>query len=443
MFINWLKKYWFCCCLTVIFLLVGFSYVSNVFYYNTYWAYDGGAHVDYILTIAKDSRLPTMAENYLAWHEPLYYFGAGLLAKLLFFLNILEPTILKILQLLSAVFGLLFMVGSGLLAWLVSKRNKLVTILVFLMTTVWPELSEASRYISNEIVFQSLSVWWLVWFFYWQMYRIECWTYFRWILLALGLVVLLWIKLTAVILILGLLVWLVFLAIKEKKITPVITGLLFLVICLIGFSPWLIYKHQQFGQTFTINNFEKNESGKRMPLDFYTSWDGGIMIRPFWLAGTKSFWSMLYADSLGDYYNIFQNYNSAGIKITTINNRQVGLEYYAKSLVIFWLSLPLVVYLLVGLLVYLWQFVKNKFAADGAFLLVILFGLVFGLIFNTYKYPFLERGTMKAIFILGAVPLFLLISISGWQQFKNKILLSIAVVYVIIWSLGCLIINWL
>ena len=41
-------------CIGVFLALLSFIYVRNVFYYNTYWAYDGGAHVEYIFMIEDD-----------------------------------------------------------------------------------------------------------------------------------------------------------------------------------------------------------------------------------------------------------------------------------------------------------------------------------------------------------------------------------------------------
>ena len=191
-------------------------------------------------------------------------------------------------------------------------------------------------------------------------------------------------------------------------------------------------------------------SEKRMSAEFYLRWDDGIFSYPFWRAGTKSFWSMLYADALGDYYNVFQNYDAGLVadKATTINGRQVNISYLERLLFLYWWSAPLVALMLLGWLIgfarRLW---KKDFSTD--FLLYILsVGLLSALAYNVYQYPFLERGTMKAIFILAFFPLVFLFGMATWSDLiKNwrykKTATLLWSVYFLIWLLVSLSVDFL
>ena len=422
-------------------------YFYNAWQYNPYWGYDGGAHIDYIFTIAESNRLPTMSENYLAWHEPVFYLFNGALVKL-FSVFLDKAEIIKLLQLASAVWGILFFVGSGLLSWLIAK-NRWLTIFTLLFVGLLGEVSEASRFISNEIFFQTLVIWWLVWFWHWRMFETESWSWRRWIFLIAGLALLLWIKLTAVVLVLSILLWLLLVAARNRSGKPLVVGGLAIIICGLSFLPWLVYKQRNFNAALTINNFEKiNEN--RMSAEFYLRWDDGIFSYPFWRAGTKSFWSMLYADSFGDYYNVFQNFD-AGLttdKTTTINGRQVDIGYMERLLFLYWWSVPLVVIVLFGWLIGLTRrLLKRNF--DGVFVLyVFCVGLLLALAYNVYQYPFLERGTMKAIFILAFFPLVFLLGMTVWADLiKNwrykKTAALLWSVYFLLWLLVSLSVDLL
>ena len=217
----WLKN-WFRISVGLVMFLLVLLYFNNTWQYNTYWGYDSGAHIDYIFTIAESNRLPTMSENYLAWHEPTFYLFNGALVKL-FSVFLDKAEIIKLLQLASAVWGLLFIAGSGLLSWLVAK-NRWLTIFTLLFVGLLGEVSEVSRFVSNEIFFQATVVWWLVWFWHWRMYEVENWSWRRWIFLIAGLAVLLWIKLTAVVLVLSVLLWLLLVAVRKRSGKPLVVG---------------------------------------------------------------------------------------------------------------------------------------------------------------------------------------------------------------------------
>ncbi|MBI4992903.1 MAG: hypothetical protein HZC26_02090 [Candidatus Magasanikbacteria bacterium] len=213
--------------------------------------------------------------------------------------------------------------------------------------------------------------------------------------------------------------------------------------------PWLVYKQRNLGAALTINNFEAINN-KRMPAEFYLNWDNGIFSYPFWRAGTKSFWSMLSADAFGDYYNVFQNYDAglAADKTVTINGRSVSISYLERALFLYWWSVPLAVIVLLGWLIgFLRQLWKRNFGGVFA-LYVFCVGLISALAFNVYQYPFLERGTMKAIFILVFFPLIFLLGIIAWADLiKNwrykKTSALLWSVYFLIWLLVSLSVDFL
>ena len=155
---HFLRKNWFLLSFFCLLTLLSSVYLWNVFQYNTYWGYDGGAHVDYIFTIAEENRLPSMEENYLAWHEPLFYLSGGLLVKILYSLDLGRPCILKILQVVGAGWGILLVAGSGYLAYL-ATRKRFLSLVVIILVGLLPTISEASRFITNEIVFHAFFVW--------------------------------------------------------------------------------------------------------------------------------------------------------------------------------------------------------------------------------------------------------------------------------------------
>jgi len=206
-------------------------------------------------------------------------------------------------------------------------------------------------------------------------------------------------------------------------------------------SPWLFYKHKVFGNAATINVYEQDNRGSEtMTLGFYAKWSNGIMRHPFWPSGTESFSSMFYADSLGDYYNIFQNYESEKeqIYLTTINGRLISSGVLTRTLLLYWWTVGLVVLLLIGLALYIYRLFKSKFDDRLLFLFILLLGFVLSLAYNTYHYPFLERGTMKTIFILSFFPLFFITSLSSWSDrwWENKKTAHlIGLVYLVVWIL--------
>lgn len=432
-------KQWFLPFLIFLFLSIGIIYSVNAYRYTNHWAYDAWGHIQYIETLAVSHRFPTMQENYLAWHEPLYYILNAAIFYPFIAPGLTEGSsiIVKFLQYESAFLGLLFIAGAALLSWLVSK-HKGVTIAVAMATAFLPELSEVSRFATNEMLFQTLTIWFVVLFWYWKLYDETKWTQKKWFLISCALSILLYTKLTGLIVGLAVLLWLALIAIREKRTVPLKMALVVASTTCLLFTPWLIYKQTHFGSFLTINTYEHGQNRERshwMGNAFYTSWDDGIMTNPVWPAGTRSFWSMLYADTLGDYYNIFQHYEYTDTlqndqTFQTVNKRRMSFEYKKHVLTLYRLSVPLFLITLFGFISFslytIVQFFKKK--EDGTallhhshlFLVILAYGFLTSLMYNTYKYPNLEQGTMKAIFILSFFPFYWIIAMLGYTTLLKK-----------------------
>ena len=401
-------------------------YIWNAWQYNTWWSYDGGAHVQYIYGLAKDRRLPNPQQNYLAWHEPLYYILNALVVKVLLRFDISDTGINKILQLESAGWAWLLVIAAGILAWRLNRRPGSVFFVVVFTGSLFIT-SALGRYVTNEVMFQSLLLWWLVLFFYWEMFAMPNWKIWRWLILGLGLLVLVWIKLSGFILLFALGLWLVWLGFIRRSRLPFLVAGLAVILVGVGYSPWLIHKHRLYGNAFTINNFEtvsRVSVSKKMPLAFYTTINADIFRTPFWPAGKESFWSMFYASSLSDYDNIFQNYEQKKVTVNrmlkTENGRMVSLTYAARSVAFYWWSLPLAVMLIIGGGIYFYLVFLKEPSSGEALLFIIGGGLLGALVYNTYQYPYLDRGIMKTIFIASFFPLLAIIASRGWNYYVEK-----------------------
>ncbi|PLX28410.1 hypothetical protein C0581_02325 [Candidatus Parcubacteria bacterium] len=438
---NYVKKNALPICIGIFLALLSFVYIRNIFHYNTYWAYDGGAHVEYIFTIVDEGRLPAPEENYLAWHEPLFYMTEAIKAHALMSLGFTREAVIYMLQFGSAIIGILFVVGSGALSYIVMKKKGL-SFFVMIFTGFLYIVTATSRYITNELFFHMLTVWLLVLFFHWKMYERDLWNWKRWLSIILYLGVLVWIKLTAWVVVFALVLWLVLYSVLQKHWKGLLlAGLVFILVGAM-YSPWLMYKHQVYGGAFTINSYE-TQKDMHMPLTFFVTWDNDILDYPFWDRGKDSFWSMFFASAFVDYDNVFENYESGeyerGKVLQSPNGRYLSIRSVANQSFLFWVSLPFTLLFLLGGVVWLVRTCKSRLSHKDMFLGILAFGFFASLVYNVWQYPFLERGTLKAIFILTFFPLIALLSIDSLQKitesWKYKTALYVLFwLYVIVWG---------
>lgn len=290
--------------LLVFFLLLGlYLRLHNINTYHTFWADDGGGHVQYMETIYNEHRLPEFTETYLAWHEPLYYILLFPWHKFGDFIGFGGVQWVASLNILIYVLFLF-------LVWRLSNlffRSGLVNAVVVSLFAVLFIGVKLSAYINNELLAQTYILF-LVYFFikfdllaknkfkkniYWS------------ILLAIGL----WIKLTIYLVLLSALLFYVINIFQKKYLWKYI--LLVITIPLLLNIPWLVYKKNHFGSYFTINIYEAKPRQNIVTSD---AWKYIFTINthiftdyPYWYKLPHSYFSILLSDSFGDYYNLFNN----------------------------------------------------------------------------------------------------------------------------------------
>lgn len=424
-------------------VLILVMYGWNAYRYNVWSSYDGGGHLDYALRLAQGRGVPEPHANYLAWHEPGYYWLIGVGTRLMGVLTWAPANIYKLWQYVSVVIMASGAMAAGILAWQISRRRDFAWLTGVATASLfcWSALA---RYVTNEGLLQAGILWWLVWFLWWRMDEPPQWSRVKWTILGLGLAGLLWIKLTAAVLVLAVVLWL--LAQRGASLQSKIGWALWLLV-LTGslYTPWLYHKQKMYGQALTINNYEQVTAP--MPWRFFVRWDGSVLQTPFWTSGRGSFASMLSASALVDYDNIFEAYDRPRADdLITGNGRRLGQAQATVSVQLIRWSLGLELWLLVGILLTLWQWARGRLVASEQLLVTVALSLGLALVYNVWRYPFLERGTLKAIFIAAAFPLFAIVASSAWYRVwpnRSRWVNGIMVLYWVVWLLLSWRIGWL
>ncbi|OGH92412.1 MAG: hypothetical protein A2479_00410 [Candidatus Magasanikbacteria bacterium RIFOXYC2_FULL_39_8] len=437
-------------CMSIFLAILSIIYIRNIFYYETYWAYDGGAHVNYIFTIIDEGRLPTPEENYLAWHEPLFYVISALQANTFLTLGFSREAVIYMIQFSSAFIGLWFVAGAEGLSYIVTKKKD-VSLFVMIFVGLLYVVSSTSRYITNELFFHALTLWWLILFFYWRMHTHSFWNWKRWLVLVLGLSILVWVKLTAWVVVLAIIVWLIIYSLTHRYWRGLlIAGFIFIVVGVL-YSPWLIHKYKVYGTAFTINSYEI-EKDTHMTRKFFVRWNSDVLDYPIWDSSKNSFWSMFLASTFVDYDNVFENYESSqyeqGKFFKTSNERAVSTKSVAKQTILLWFSLPYILFFVIGGFVWLVQMARSRFKNNDLLLGILAAGFFASLVYNVWQYPFLDRGTMKTIFILVFFPLVALLSVGSLQCIVEKwkyktVMYALFWGYVVVWSVLSVNVIWL
>jgi 4-amino-4-deoxy-L-arabinose transferase-like glycosyltransferase len=409
--------------------------------------------LEYIKTVMEKWRVPTMAENYLGWHEPLFYFIYAILGKATgaFCQNNFLTCTAKFLQIISALL-------SVAMVWLVYKisqkfsGNKNVWLAAAIGSGLISVMTETSNYLTNEL----LAAFLIVSLFY--CFIVFCgrgWNLRRIIIMGLisGLAILT--KLSAVIFILALVSWFLYKAIYERRIKYLFYILVFLFLSTVIYSPWAIYKAKNLGGAFSINVFEdKVKEARQLPEGFFHSFNGEIFKNPFWTNGSNSFLSVVFADAFSDYYSIANNVDRNNLKVAddqkfwTESGSFVTNTKFRLSILLLYFSLFFVFIFAAGVVGLFWRLCKGKFRPNAnLFFLIFIAGCVLALFYNVAKYPFLERGTLKASFILPLWPVLMVIGFSWASATLKKIKMEFLWMpiwfLIIFWGVLSVMVDWI
>ncbi len=407
---------------------------NNLLNYNSWWSDDGGAHLAYGQIISEQWRLPTAAETYLFWHEPLYYIVEAVWTG---FGDRLGFGNLNWQEALNYIVFYFFLFIVWQLTYTYTKKNKWLAlaglfIAAFMFTGV-----KLSAYVNNELPVQLLMLLLVLLFIRLKLDKpgkiggAVVWSF----VLAIALLV----KLTAFIILLSAaIIWLCLVLVKRDKSYLLY---LFFAIFISGIinAPWLAYKQDNFGAMFSINIYEQEN---RQDLLASEGWNYLTAVnwrifrdQPYWQTQPDSFSSIVIADAFGDYYNLFNNVDRldglpAAEKMITGNGRFITADLFVANL---WANRIGLLIFFIWLVGFCGQIIsdlrKKQINWPRALMIVIFCGSWLALIYNNLSFPYLERGTLKAAFIFSSFILMALIANYWyWQVIKNKI----------IWTLICL-----
>ncbi|MFH1946611.1 MAG: glycosyltransferase family 39 protein [Candidatus Magasanikbacteria bacterium] len=422
-----LKKYIKTILLIVVLVLAFVIRLNNIFRYNTWWADDGGAHIEYIETILEEGRLPSMSENYLAWHEPAYYIIQAGWTKLGMSLGISSDKVINWQEFLGVILFGVFIFLVYKLSIILTKNYWLALLNVFVFSTLFTSV-KISAYVNNEFPVQILIILLILLFCRFKLLESDKHKVVVWWSVILGLAML--VKLTAVLVLLSAVVcWLLFFIVEKKKHVLVYIILSLIVVGAINL-PWLAYKKINFGTALAVNIYEQNNAQNILISD---GWDylfkinpSIIVNEPFWISGSNSFTSILLADTFSDHYNLFNHVDEMDNlpevqKFKTSNYRFTTALLNLSALWSIRLGFIIFLMLLIGLLGSIWQMIKNKkIDWQKMFLYILIVVGLLALIYNNLRFPYLERGVLKANFIFYIFPLISLVSYGWWWQTLEK-----------------------
>ena len=410
--------------LLVLVLVLAFGIrINNIFQYNTWWADDGGAHIEYIEHILDYGSLPSMSDNYLAWHEPLYYIFQAVWTKLGLVLGISSDNIINWQEFLGLIlFGFfIFLVHKN--SMIFTQNRWLALLNVFVFSILFSSV-KLSAYVNNEFPVQILIIL-LVWLFFrlkllenLKNRQVIYWS----VLLGLSMLI----KLTAFLVLLSvILLWFLFAVVNKKKYVLVYILLSIMVVSVINL-PWLAYKKINFDSALTINIYEQNNKQKILTSD---AWDyifkgnNSIFVdQPFWVYEKYSFFPILLADIFTDYYNLFNHVDEIkslpeGSKIM-IDNGQFSTPFLILS-GLWSVRVGLVISLicLIGFFASIYKtLLEKRIDWQKLFLYTLIFGGLLALIYNNLRFPYPERGVLKVSFIFYILPLISVVSYGWWWQ---------------------------
>lgn len=452
MLIKFIKNNIYKIFLILFFLIIIFFRFNNVLNYNSYWGYDGAKHMEYIDSIEDKYRLPTFTENYLAWHEPLYYFVFAVFGFIYKFITNSNNFILMIksLQILTAFLDVIFLFIFYKTLSLLTE-NKSLKLLTLLTTGFFTPLILINNYLTNE-----LFLYWLIILCFYFIVKFDKtgWNYQKIILVAFLSSLALLTKLSAIIFIFCFIIWFLYQTIYFKTKIYYKYLLLFIGLVFIINLPWQIYRAKNLGGIFTINNYELLQEQeipqtKDITNKFWFNFDTHIFNNPFWQTGRNSFWSIIFSQTFIDYDNIGGNVdlNNVQKQVKTGNGRYLSFKTFNWAKIALKNGFLMLLVVLFGYALEIKNSFKNKFIPDvNLFLNLFISASFLALIFNVLRNPFIERGTLKLIFIVSALPWFFFLSYKNLNSFlrnkKLKFIWLFIILLVVFYSFLSLKINW-
>ncbi len=409
-----------------IFFLIIFRFY-NAFFFNPYWGYDGGGHIDYILSLARENKFPNLSDTYIAWHEPLYYILMAIPLKVvLFFKENLElKTILKFLSFFQVLLSLATSVVVYKLINLLSK-SKLIIFISFVLISLLPNFNQASTFLTNELL-SYFFIFLGIFYFYKYFLPLKRATLKNYTILGIIMSLGILSKITSVILLIIIFGYFAWNFIIKRNKTVFKRAFLMFVLMLIIVSPWFVYRTSNVS-SFSINNTEEF-APKELKLDenlkIFTNVDLNIFEFPYWYSGGRSFWSMLYGDMFYDYYGTIENKDlitflqkSDPQKLiwTSKTETYVTQEHFNIANFLVFLAIVPAFLMILGFLVAIYRFFKTK-KAFYFFSFFIPGSFLASLIYFNLRYPYYDQGSVKGLFIF---PSFLLLFVLGLKFLKNK-----------------------
>lgn len=387
--------------------------LHNALAYNPYWGYDGGAHLAYIETVAYHGRLPTVNETYQAWHAPLFYIISAGIFNWARILGIQQPWLA--VQVFQAILGVAFVGLSGALAW-EAMRKRAVALATAATIAVLPLAVFAGSYISNELMVHVLMLGTIVLAL--RLARKKVWKPRSWIMVGLLLGVAYLTKYSAALLVPPLVLFLIRSASSTRSKEPITALLLVIGVAVLLVTPWQIYRGALRFNDVEENRIQTLSPTNTIPPRFFATFDRTIFENPFWDSGSRGIWSMLYAQMFGDYDNVFGNVDAddaraSSEKILTTSGRYVSLERFAANRTLQRFSIIFIPIILAGIAHIVVWIVRSRFRPSGDLVLAAFVATALAVtIIYSIRYPFIDRGTVKAIYILSIAPI---IFMWGWR----------------------------
>lgn len=368
--------------------------LHNGYVWNPYWGYDGGGHLRYLEILRDAGRLPTLADTYVAWHEPLFY--------------ILAIPFRSHFSLFPAVISVITLFLLCYFSWCQTKKWTSVALTAILLLSL-PVAITASTFFSNEGLVHLLLI--AALFFAVQEKYVD--TKKRAVVVGLLLGIALLTKITAFLGLIALLCWHGWRAVASKSTKPLVTACITCIIAILLASPWLVYRTKTFHGLFT-NPFEAERTAGILPEKFFRHLDPSIFSSPFWKAGSGSFWTMSFALTVTDYDAILHHLdksNEAAGALLAVANRTVTPLHARLSRAALLLAMSLAPLFLYSFFIFVkdvWR--ERKQPKEKSLFLIFIVGSVAALCLNVLKSGALERGVLKTLFILSAVFLSILVT---------------------------------